>query len=188
MMCFGCTFPRNAKGKRRWKEDRKEKEECKKQWEELKKKKDQAHAEAKAKKEAERIAMTQVKAIGEMGTRKRKPNKKYEVVEVESSEPSPSYDDSSSSMYKISDEGWNEGFINTCCECFKQFRGEDKKLAIGCDTLYCRRWYHQECIKADFDVTGLTKKQIQKKKFVCRYCWRYIKKNYYGFLLYFFIL
>ena len=102
-------FREMLKGKEDEKKIEKEKAECKKQQEESKKKKGQACAEAKAKKEAECIAKAQVKAMGKMGTRQRKPTKKVEEVEVKSSEPSSSYDDSSSSVYETSDKEWKEG-------------------------------------------------------------------------------
>ena len=105
--------------------------------------------------------------MARVGTRKRKP-----MVCEESSEEwedSPEYNDSSSA-YKTDDEEWTEGSTSSCRECFKRFVGREKQTAIGCDTDYCRRWYHRACIRDDFDVQGLTEKQIREKPFVCRYC------------------
>ena len=55
-----------------------------------------------------------------MARRKTKP--KDVIIKVESSESSPSYDDSSS-VYEMEDEEWTEGSVNTCHECF-----EDSKV------------------------------------------------------------
>ena len=79
---------------------------------------------------------------------------------VEFADDSSGHSSSSSEFY--------EGSDSRCRECDLRFRGKQKQRAIGCDTEYCRRWFHPECTGIDF--AGKTAKQIQNTPFVCKYC------------------
>ena len=115
--------------------------------EETKKKKEEQQKRKKEEEEKAKLDKAKGTAMSQVATRKKK--LKLPVIKAESSESSPSYDDTSE--WSSEDEDWTEGSVNTCRECFKKFRGEEKRMAIGCDTEYCRRWYHRACIKDDFD-------------------------------------
>ena len=45
---------------------------------------------------------------------------------------------------------------------------KEKELAIGCDTPYCRRWFHQGYI--DINVSGMSDEQIVQTEFICKFC------------------
>ena len=53
-------------------------------------------------------------------------------------------------------------------ECWKVFQGEEKTRAVGCDTPYCRWWFHPEC--TDVDFLGKMPKEIANMEFICKYC------------------
>ena len=82
--------------------------------------------------------------------------------------PTPSTSEDEESDWSSASSEFYEGSTSCCSECDVHFRGQEKCLAIGCDTNYCRRWYHRACI--DIDLSGMTKKEIQKVPFVCKYC------------------
>ena len=60
------------------------------------------------------------------------------------------------------------GTINCCAECDTHFKGRECQTAIGCDTPYCRRWFHIRC--SGLKLMGKTQKPIKETEFICKYC------------------
>ena len=55
-----------------------------------------------------------------------------------------------------------EALSNSC------YRGEEKRRAVGCDTEYCRQWFHPEC--TDVNFSSKTPQEIANTEFICKYC------------------
>ena len=161
------------------KEERKrQREEAKKAKEEEKKKK----KEEKERKQLEKAQATAMAAIGTMaststggetrqgsGKRRKKRPVRFESSS-ESEDDSPVYDDSSSTDgEEEEEEDEDQRKWRYCAKCWKRFKGSDKETAIGCDTPYCNRWYHRQCV--DKSVwKGKSEAQLKKQKWVCEWC------------------
>lgn len=76
----------------------------------------------------------------------------------------PKYDDSSSGE----ESDHCEGSLLRCTECDIKFMGVAQQMAIGCNTPYCQRWFHRECV--DLNLEGLSNKEIADKGFNFKYC------------------
>ena len=129
-------LPRAVSDKRFWEMLQKQKDEKdqiaaekvkrKEEHEAAKKKKEEEKEKRKIEKEKVKVAKAKVGRMNRVVTRRKKKVEVY--MDEESSESSSEYDDSSSTK----DEEWSEGSTSTCWECFKQFIGREKQLAIGC--------------------------------------------------------
>ena len=53
-------------------------------------------------------------------------------------------------------------------KCLTVFKGKDKETVTGCDTPYCRRWFHRGCV--DIDISGMSEKEIAETEFICEFC------------------
>ena len=142
-----------------------QKEEAKKKIEEEKEKHKRECEEAKAKKIAEKEERERNKAIRK-GKGKGNGKGKGKAPKCKPRTPSTSEDEESD--WSSASSEFYEGSTSCCSECDVHFRGQQKCLAIGCDTNYCHRWYHRACI--NIDLSGMTEKEIQKVSFVCKYC------------------
>ena len=143
---------------KRYRDILQERENEKKRIETEKAERKKERKEAAEKKKAEKAAAT--------AKRKAQPKrgkKKTPVVIEESSDEEDTWSSSSSSS-----DDFYEGSTSRCAECDLKFRGLDKKMAIGCDTDYCRRWYHRHC--TDLELAGMTEREIEQVPFVCKYC------------------
>ena len=75
------------------------------------------------------------------------------------------------SMYSSSEElseapdEYEGSSANSCSEVLQ---GEEKARAVGCDTPYCRWWFHPEC--TDMDFFGKTPEKKANTEFICKYC------------------
>ena len=66
-----------------------------------------------------------------------------------------------------------KGSTSFCAKCLTVFKDKEKETAIGCDTPYCRQWFHQGCI--DIDISGMSEKEkrpsssvnIVKHRIIC---------------------
>ena len=87
---------------------------------------------------------------------------KKTVVETSSEE---SYDE----VYEDSSEAESEDYeYSRCAECDVRFAGVSKRMAVGCDSDHCGRWYHPKC--TDLDLEGKDEEEIRALPFICRYC------------------
>ena len=77
-------------------------------------------------------------------------------------------DDSSTDESGEESDVFYEGTVNHCAECDTHFKGRECQTAIGCDTPYCRRWFHVKC--TGLKLMGKTQKQIEETEFICKYC------------------
>ena len=94
--------------------------------------------------------------------------------ESESSEEDMSMYSSSKELSKTPDE--YEGSSANCYKCWKVFQGEEKTRAVGCNTPYCRWWFHPECMDVDF--SGKMPEEIANTEFICKYSEVSITKIY----------
>ena len=160
------------------------KEEAKRRIDEEKEKKRQEREEAKAKKAAEKAAEKEAKANKRKGKgpQPSKSSAKGNAVGVPARQRSKrtitqkatqevwtsSSEEEDSDWSSSSSDEYYDGSTSRCSECDVRFKGAEKRMAIGCDTEYCRRWYHRSCV--DIDLAGMTERQIQQVPFVCKYC------------------
>ena len=77
-------------------------------------------------------------------------------------------DDSSTDESGEESDVFYKGAVNHCAECDTHFKGRECQTAIGCDTPYCRRWFHVKC--TGLKLMGKTQKQIEETEFICKYC------------------
>ena len=101
----------------------------------------------------------------------RRAPKKFDETSSLDSEDSDSeaviYEDSSESEIDETADTF-EGSTSFCAKCLTVFKGKEKETAIGCDTPYCRQWFHQGCI--GIDISGMSNKEIEETEFICEYC------------------
>ena len=73
------------------------------------------------------------------------------------------------SSEESSEEGdMYKGLSNSHYKCWRVFRGEEKGRVVGCDTQYCRQWFHPAC--TDVNFSGKTPQEIANTEFICKYC------------------
>ena len=77
------------------------------------------------------------------------------------------YEDSSDSKVDDTEDNYEES-TSFCTKCLTVFKGKDKETAIGCDTAYCRQWFHRGCV--DIDISGMSEKEIAETEFICEFC------------------
>ena len=63
---------------------------------------------------------------------------------------------------------YHEGSTNWCAKCEKKFDRKAAEKAIGCEGVYCCRWYHRGC--SGLAVQGKSEKEIRKIPFKCALC------------------
>ena len=146
----------------------KAKEERKRVREESKRLRMEKEAEAKRKREelkADRL-LAQMKRSNIQRNKLKKPPTPVTSTDS-SSEESIVYASSSSGAGSESD-AWYEGSTSSCARCMVRFTKENRKLAIGCDTEFCRRWFHRECTGLELD--GKTEEEIENLPFNCVFC------------------
>ena len=134
---------------------------AKEQKEALQAAKKKAKEEEKERKKAEKAA--------EKAARPKRPQTKPKRFKSSSDEEEDEviYDDSSSAMSE-EEEDEEEALMNRCAECGQRFKREERRMAVGCDSSHCGRWFHPRC--TDLETGGKTEQEIRLMPFVCTYC------------------